>query len=407
MHNPVSFTCPRCGAPLQAPGGQLSIECDYCGGTVLVPPDLRPAQPQPPTQPMQINLVFDPRASYGQPTQALPAPAATEVLTHTQQPARPRRRSIGCSSTLVMLVALGLITAGVLWFINSRVPYLFQNLAAGGYARIEQTFSASVDGTELVTDPVDVAVDGKDNIFVADYARKQVVRFDPQGAYLSSWRLGGADRLPSAIAADSAGNVFVVAQSKMLIYEAGSGTLLGTGEVPDIFGVGDICVMPDGSLLAYVSGDHDSLVQFNATGAEIGRRERPISEVSPNETVVTWQARLAAGKDGSLFLLSTSPTNPGVFVYGPDGKYKTQFGTQGDGEGQLDGPNAIAVDGKGRVYVSDWKGVQVFDARGSYIGIIRLPFHGVASGMAFNSNNDLYLVSRLQGKIYKFALNEP
>jgi sugar lactone lactonase YvrE len=65
------------------------------------------------------------------------------------------------------------------------------------------------------------------------------------------------------------------------------------------------------------------------------------------------------------------------------------------------------VDSKGRIYVADQKGVQVFDAKGTYIGIIRLPFQGLASGMAFNSKDELYLVSQSQNKVYKFVLNAP
>jgi hypothetical protein len=190
-------------------------------------------------------------------------------------------------------------------------------------------------------------------------------------------------------------------------YDASTGSLIGTGGVADIFGVGDLCLLPDGSLIGYANSSVDSLVHFNVGGVETSRKERPISESTSDSPPVTWQARLAAGRDGSVYLLSTSAFNEAVYVYGPDLNYRLRFGTNGEAEGELDSPSAIAVDSKGRIYIADWKGVQVFDPEGKYIGIIRLPFRGLAGGMAFNNRDELYLVSKTQPKVYKFVLNEP
>jgi outer membrane protein assembly factor BamB len=305
-----------------------------------------------------------------------------------------------------MLVALALIAGGVIWFINTRTPYFFANLMAGGFARIDQTFNAQVDGIDLLKSPVDISVDDRNNVYVLDGDRQMVVRFDQDGTYLNSWRIESKNKNIRALVADRAGGVFVVS-GDLTRYDASTGAMLGTGGVPDIFGVGDLCLLPDGSLVGYANGTVDSLVHLDASGAEIGRQQRPISEHSSDNPPVAWQARLAAGKDGSVYLLSTSYMNEAVYVYSPDLNYRLSFGTTGDAEGELDSPSAIAVDSKGRIYVADWKGVQVFDAKGKYIGIIRLPFRGLADGLAFNNRDELYLVSRGQTKVYKFVLNEP
>ena len=55
---------------------------------------------------------------------------------------------------------------------------------------------------------------------------------------------------------------------------------------------------------------------------------------------------------------------------------------------------AIAVDGKGRVYVSDIKGVQVFDTNGRYLTVFNP--EGIASGMVFNDKNELFIAARKQ-----------
>src|SRR5947209_11770052 len=61
LSNLISFECPRCGAPLQAAEGQSSVKCEYCGGTIVVPPELRPAPAPapPPRQPTTISVVIN------------------------------------------------------------------------------------------------------------------------------------------------------------------------------------------------------------------------------------------------------------------------------------------------------------------------------------------------------------
>ena len=64
---------------------------------------------------------------------------------------------------------------------------------------------------------------------------------------------------------------------------------------------------------------------------------------------------------------------------------------------------AIAVDGRGRVYVADMKGVQMFDGDGRFIRTFR-PDNSGASGMVFNDKNELFVVDRT--KVVKVALQE-
>jgi len=68
----------------------------------------------------------------------------------------------------------------------------------------------------------------------------------------------------------------------------------------------------------------------------------------------------------------------------------------------LSAVNAIAVDGKGRVFVSDIQGIQVFDSDGRFVTSFKPD--GVASGMAFNEQNELLVVSR--NKVMKYTVNQ-
>jgi hypothetical protein len=43
---PMTFNCPNCGAQLDYPGGSISLICQYCGNSVVVPADLQRAHAQ-------------------------------------------------------------------------------------------------------------------------------------------------------------------------------------------------------------------------------------------------------------------------------------------------------------------------------------------------------------------------
>lgn len=98
------------------------------------------------------------------------------------------------------------------------------------------------------------------------------------------------------------------------------------------------------------------------------------------------------------------PTANAVFRFSPEGKFVNRFGSDGDGKGQFRAPNAIAVDGQSRVYVSDIRGIQVFDADGRYLASIGVPNSGVVFGMVFDDQNALYVVAN-NSKVLKFEIN--
>jgi len=82
----------------------------------------------------------------------------------------------------------------------------------------------------------------------------------------------------------------------------------------------------------------------------------------------------------------------GIFKFARDGKFINRFGSDGDQAGQFRAPYSIGVDGYGRVYVGDMKGIQVFDANGRYLSLINVK--GMAFGMVFNDKNELFVIAR-------------
>jgi outer membrane protein assembly factor BamB len=104
---------------------------------------------------------------------------------------------------------------------------------------------------------------------------------------------------------------------------------------------------------------------------------------------------------GNIYALGSF--NNAVFKFSPEGKFITRFGDAGDQPGQFRAPSTIAVDGKGRVYVSDFKGVQVFDSNGRYLATFNPG--GTASGMVFSDKNELFIAAR--NHVLRLALKEP
>ncbi len=91
---------------------------------------------------------------------------------------------------------------------------------------------------------------------------------------------------------------------------------------------------------------------------------------------------------------STFTWYPGVQKYSSDGTLISQFGAQGNGDGQFGGsaPGGIATDAAGNVYVADTPNgrIQKFDSNGNYLS-------------QFSANGGQYLTVDVAGNIYSSA----
>jgi sugar lactone lactonase YvrE len=93
------------------------------------------------------------------------------------------------------------------------------------------------------------------------------------------------------------------------------------------------------------------------------------------------------------FFVSDGYGNSRVVKFSRDGKYLFEWGRRGRGPGEFNLPHSMAIDSKGRLYVSDRENnrIQIFDLEGKFL---RQWTHlGATQGMAMSAQDELWVVT--------------
>lgn len=387
-----TFDCPKCGAPVRyeqgVVGANLTARCPYCNSSLSVPDEMRgrPAQII-----SHVNIDLRNAVSSGKATKWILVIVLIPVL-----------------AVLIGAIAMGgflvpLLKRGISPGDHKVTPPTKTSPALGEKAKrnafVTQTlnFGSEGIGPGMFKDARAIAVDASGKIYVGEYSGGRIQVFDPEGKFSTQWTVD--PKMPlTGMAADRGGTVYIVQSGTISRYEGATGKLLGQLEYAGGWGFDDIRVAADGGLVASWYKNRDDIVRFNSAGQVVRTIRAAISSVTDDSELDT---HVAVDGLGNIYALGRF--NNAVFKFSPDGKFITRFGSDGDQPGQFRAPSAIAVDGKGRVYVTDSKGIQVFDGNGRYLTVFDPG--GTASGMVFNDKNELFVAARKQ--VLKLALNEP
>ena len=369
-----TFECPKCGAPISyEPNafGSGAVKCAYCQSQVAVPHHGQPARII-----SQIDINVGPQVTAG----------ARKVIWFL---------------VLVPLVIVIIVVAGVF---GALAPLMKSVGSLGGpsgggvgggsnsFANVVQTFGSEGIGPGMMTDARSIGVDGQGRIYVGEYQGGRVQVFDANGKFITQWMVDRKMPL-RGLAADRKGVVYIAQKGKITRYDGQTGQSVGEVKYED--GFDDVRVTPDGGLVCAWYRNRDDIVRFDAQGNVIRTIQAAVSTVADRSELNT---RVAMDGLGNIYALGTFAE--GVFKFSPEGKFMNRFGGSGSQPGQFQAAQAIAVDGKGRVFVSDIKGIQVFDSDGRYLDTIKVA--GSASGLIFNDQNELLVAAR--NKVIKFAL---
>jgi len=154
----------------------------------------------------------------------------------------------------------------------------------------------------------------------------------------------------------------------------------------------------DGSVWVTAYGSNE-LVHFDVNGIIVGRTRGPLAGFDRPFDLIRLE-------DGRMLVSETAADR--VSVLSPDGNFLFSFGKKGRGNGEFIGPQFLAVDGTGNIYVTDYGNsrVVVFDPDGKPLftfGSKSPYFRGFKApgGIAF-LDGSLYVADPIEGSLHVF-----
>ena len=377
-----TFECPKCGAPVSyEPNafGAGSVKCAYCQSQLSLP-------------------------HHGQPARII-----SQIDINVGPEIRAGAKKAAWLMVVIPLAIIILIVVGVLAGVFSALAPLSKSNPFGfgggrssagdpnAFAHEVLKFGSEGIGPGMMTDARSIGTDGKGNIYVGEYQGGRVQVFDTNGKFVTQWTVGDRKTLLRGLAADRKGTIYFVHGGGIDRYRGETGEKLGQVEYQQS-GFDDVTTTADGGLVTAWQSNRDDIVTFDANGKHARTIPAAISSASGDSEL---SMRVAVDGAGNIYALGRF--NDAVFKFGRDGKFINRFGSGGDQPGQFRAAYSIAVDGYGRIYVGDMKGIQVFDANGRYLTVLSLK--GMAFGMVFNDKNELFVVAR--DHVIKYAIPAP
>jgi outer membrane protein assembly factor BamB len=281
--------------------------------------------------------------------------------------------------------------------IQQQVEQQIEQVSEPAFASPALTFAGEGNGAGFFSDARNIGTDGEGNIYVSDFETNLIQVFDPNGEFITQWT-AGPDQSILSLAVGRDGTVYVAVGAQLLVFDGMSGEQ--TSEYfSDAFIYSSLAATVDGGLLAtYHDIDGDHVIKFDAQGTPTLVAANVIEGLTGDSEL---NSLLAVDGLGNIYILGTF--NDIVVALSPEGTLQARFGSDGYEDGQFTAPGAIAVDNQGRIYVSDFKGIQVFDETGRYLATI--PVDGSIRDMTFDKDNNLYIVT-LDQTVIKYELNQ-
>jgi hypothetical protein len=234
-------------------------------------------------------------------------------------------------------------------------------------------------GPGMLSDAQYVAVDGKGFIYVAEGHRNRIQRFDPEGRFDSLFfvDLEHPDDSPSAMTVNRAGVVYVSRYAQLDRFDGATGKHLGRVEGPNEYeDVHCLAPTPDGGVLVAWGS---SLVLLDREGKMVRSAVIPDAHMNPS-------IQVAMDGEGWVYAIENWMNPEPLKRFKIDGKLVSMFGTEWSETNEIKGVGGLAIDGLGRVFIADERGIHVYSRAGRKLGSFS---HAAMRGIAVNARGEL------------------
>ena len=260
--------------------------------------------------------------------------------------------------------------------------------------------------SQPLSNPLGIAVDGSNNVYVTDADLDEVLKYDANGNLLSHWGNVGQTTLdqPSGIAVKN-GNVYVAdsANSRVVEYDS-NGTVLGI--IQPVNGEYYTFVYPTGISFdaagnLYVSDNSDAVYQFDNSSHLTAQWT---ANGSLNFPVVSLE-----DASGNVYVANYNSNN--IVKFNPQLGTVSTWGQSGTQTGRFNGPSDVKLDPNGNVAVVDTDNnrIQVFSTAGTFLTQWGQDTNSANSlnspnSLAYDSNGNVFVVDSGNSRVVKYTV---
>jgi DNA-directed RNA polymerase subunit RPC12/RpoP len=361
----VQLECPSCGASVKVRKGVPSVECQYCGSSVIVPG-------------------YKEKTSYSSPKPFI-FPAKS------------------CGGTIaVITVVSALLVAGLAVFVYHMTGSAVKEVSAATsdmnsseeQVPLVNEFGRVGNGSGCFQDPVCIATDNNNHVYVGERETGRIQVFERNGKYIRQWSFSQSGEYHlSSMSAGSDGTVYLVYGGELFAYSGETGELLDSLQHPEGWGFDDVDTAPDGSILASWRKNEDDIIRFDSNG-EITLLLK--SAISSNTGDTELSTTMAAGNLGEFYAFGSF--NGVVLSFNPNGRFIDRFGS----DDMFIMPSGMDVDPEGRLWISDFGNLLVFSSSGE---LLKTVDSGVSLGdFVINTDRQLFGIT-VDGTVVQLDLS--